>query len=72
VGAATDKLAALAVGRSATSLSDTAIPPEATPFWQRAGSMSRRRKVSVPELQGTMTTVHEMPVDSRKLCPYYS
>ncbi|KAH6618872.1 Up-regulated during septation-domain-containing protein [Boeremia exigua] len=64
VGTSSEKLAALSVGRSATSLSDTAIPTETAPFWQRAGSMSRRRKVSVPELSGTMTTVQEMPVDS--------
>lgn len=65
VGTSSEKLAALSVGRSGTSLSDTAVPLETAPFWQRAGSMSRRRKVSVPELQGTMTTVQEMPVDSR-------
>ncbi|KAF2624243.1 hypothetical protein BU25DRAFT_433735 [Macroventuria anomochaeta] len=64
VGSSSDKLAALSVGRSGTSLSDTAVLPETVPFWQRAGSMSRRRKVSVPELSGTMTTVQEMPVDS--------
>jgi hypothetical protein len=66
VGSSSDKLAALSVGRSGTSLSDTAVLPETVPFWQRAGSMSRRRKVSVPELSSTMTTVQEMPVDSRK------
>ncbi|KAJ4991116.1 hypothetical protein SVAN01_03466 [Stagonosporopsis vannaccii] len=63
-GFSPEKLAALSVSRSGTSLSDTAVPTEAAPFWQRAGSMSRRRKVSVPELAGTMTTVQEMPVDS--------
>ena len=66
MGSPSDKLAALSVGRSGTSLSDTAVPTETVPFWQRSGSMSRRRKVSVPELSGTMTTVQEMPVDSRK------
>ena len=61
-----DKLAALAVGRSSTSLSDTAVLPESTlPFW-RTGSLLRRRKVSVPELGSTMTTVQEMAIDSRK------
>ncbi|KAH9875162.1 hypothetical protein J1614_004652 [Plenodomus biglobosus] len=60
----TDKLAALSVGRSSTSLSDTAALPESVPFWQRTGSLSRRRKVSVPELGSTMTTVQEMPIDS--------
>ncbi|CAE7023944.1 Uds1 domain containing protein [Pyrenophora teres f. teres] len=60
-----DKLAALAVTRSSTSLSDTAVLPESSlPFWQRAGSLSRRRKVSVPELGNTMTTVQEMSIDS--------
>ena len=64
---ASDKLAALSAGRSPTSLSDTALPPESSlPFWQRTGSLSRRRKVSVPELGNTMTTVQEMPIDSRK------
>lgn len=63
-----EKLAALAVGRSSTSLSDTAVVPESLPFWQRTGSLSRRRKVSVPELGTTMTTVQEMPIDSRKFC----
>lgn len=61
-----DKLAALSVGRSSTSLSDTAVLPETLPFWQRTGSLSRRRKVSVPELGNTMTTVQEMAIDSRK------
>ncbi|KAF1851915.1 uncharacterized protein K460DRAFT_272513 [Cucurbitaria berberidis CBS 394.84] len=59
-----DKLAALSVGRSATSLSDTAVLPESLPFWQRTGSLSRRRKVSVPELGNAMTTVQELPIDS--------
>ncbi|KAH9864987.1 hypothetical protein IAQ61_008933 [Plenodomus lingam] len=63
-GNAADKLAALSVARSTTSLSDTAALPESVPFWQRAGSLSRRRKVSVPELGSTMTTVQEMPIDS--------
>ena len=64
-----DKLSALAVGRSSTSLSDTAAQPETVPFWQRSGSLSRRRKVSVPELSSTMTTVQEMAIDSRtSLC----
>jgi hypothetical protein len=62
-----DKLAALAVGRSSTSLSDTAVLPESSlPFWSRSGSLSRRRKISVPELGNTMTTVQEVPIDSRK------
>ncbi|KAF1929231.1 uncharacterized protein M421DRAFT_60902 [Didymella exigua CBS 183.55] len=64
VGSPSDKLAALSVGRSGTSLSDTAVPAETVPFWQRSGSMSRRRKVSVPELSGMMTTVQEIPIDS--------
>lgn len=61
-----DKLAALSVARSSTSLSDTAVLPDSVPFWQRTGSLSRRRKVSVPELGSTMTTVQEMAIDSRK------
>ncbi|KAF2256964.1 hypothetical protein BU26DRAFT_536901 [Trematosphaeria pertusa] len=61
---ASDKLSALSMGRSPTSLSDTAIAPESVPFWQRSGSLSRRRKVSVPELGSTMTTVQEMAIDS--------
>ena len=61
-----DKLAALSVARSSTSLSDTAVLPEIVPFWQRTGSLARRRKVSVPELGNTMTTVQEMAIDSRK------
>ncbi|CAN9441793.1 unnamed protein product [Alternaria alternata] len=62
-----DKFAALSAGRSSTSLSDTAVLPESSlPFWQRTGSLSRRRKVSVPELGSTMTTVQEMSIDSRK------
>ncbi|KAF2470607.1 uncharacterized protein BDR25DRAFT_303672 [Lindgomyces ingoldianus] len=60
-----DKLSALSMGRSPTSLSDTAAnPAESLPFWQRSGSLSRRRKVSVPELGGTMATVQEMSIDS--------
>lgn len=61
-----DKLSALSMGRSSTSLSDTAISQETVPFWQRSGSLSRRRKVSVPELGSTMTTVQETSIDSRK------
>jgi hypothetical protein len=64
-----DKLAALSVGRSSTSLSDTAV--ESVPFWQRTGSLARRRKVSVPELGNTMTTVQETAIDSRKFCAQY-
>ncbi|KAH4106986.1 hypothetical protein HBI82_035270 [Parastagonospora nodorum] len=59
-----DKLSALSVGRSSTSLSDTAVLPESVPFWQRTSALARRRKVSVPELGNTMTTVQEMAVDS--------
>lgn len=61
-----DKIAALSVARSSTSLSDTAVLPESVPFWQRSGALARRRKVSVPELGNTMTTVQEMAIDSRK------
>jgi hypothetical protein len=61
-----DKIAALSVGRSSTSLSDTAVLPESVPFWQRSSALARRRKVSVPELGNTMTTVQEMAIDSRK------
>jgi hypothetical protein len=62
-----DKLSALSVGRSSTSMSDTAVQSETVPFWQRSGSLSRRRKVSVPELGSTMTTVQEAAIDSRTL-----
>ncbi|PVH93481.1 hypothetical protein DM02DRAFT_477384, partial [Periconia macrospinosa] len=58
-----DKLSALSMGRSPTSLSDTAVPPETVPFWQRSGSLARRRKVSVPEL-GSTITVQEASIDS--------
>lgn len=61
-----DKLSALSVGRSSTSLSDTAVLPESVPFWQRTSALARRRKVSVPELGNTMTTVQEMAIDSRE------
>jgi hypothetical protein len=61
-----DKISALSVGRSSTSLSDTAVLPESVPFWQRTSALARRRKVSVPELGNTMTTVQEMAIDSRK------
>jgi hypothetical protein len=63
---ASDKLSALSVARSSSSLSDTIISQETVPFWQRSSSLARRRKVSVPELGNTMTTVQEMPLDSRK------
>ncbi|CAI6339194.1 unnamed protein product [Periconia digitata] len=59
-----DKLSALSMGRSPTSLSDTAVSSETVPFWQRSGSLARRRKVSVPELGSTMTTVQEAAIDS--------
>ncbi|PVH90518.1 hypothetical protein DM02DRAFT_664987 [Periconia macrospinosa] len=59
-----DKLSALSMGRPPTSLSDTAVPPETVPFWQRSGSLARRRKVSVPELGSTMATVQEASIDS--------
>jgi hypothetical protein len=61
-----DKITALSVGRSSTSLSDTAVLPGREPFWQRTGALARRRKVSVPELGNTMTTVQEVSIDSRK------
>jgi len=61
-----DKLSALSMGRSSTSLSDTVVTQETVPFWQRSSSLARRRKVSVPELGSTMATVQEMPIDSRK------
>jgi hypothetical protein len=64
--ASAEKIAALSVGRSSTSLSDTAVLPESVPFWQRTSALARRRKVSVPELGNTMTTVQEMAIDSRK------
>jgi hypothetical protein len=64
-----DRSIALSMGRSPTSLSDTAVSPDAVPFWHRGGSLSRRRKVSVPELGGTMATVQEAAVDSRKSTP---
>jgi hypothetical protein len=71
-GSSFDKISALSVGRSSTSLSDTAVLPESVPFWQRTGSLARRRKVSVPELLGnTMTTVQEVAIDSRKWLSYY-
>ena len=65
-----DRSTALSMGRSPTSLSDTAVAPESVPFWQRSGSLSRRRKVSVPELGNTMTTVQESAIDSRKFVLY--
>ncbi|KAF2460608.1 Up-regulated during septation-domain-containing protein [Lineolata rhizophorae] len=61
----TDKSIALSAGRSPTSLSDTAVGRDGLGiFRSRAGSISRRRKVSVPELGSTMTTVQEQSVDS--------
>lgn len=69
---ASDKLSALSVGRSSSSLSDTVVAQETVPFWQRSGSLARRRKVSVPELGPTMTTVQEMPIDSRMANPVIS
>lgn len=66
---ASDKLSALSVARSSSSLSDSVVSQETVPFWQRSGSLARRRKVSVPELGSTMTTVQEMPIDSRKHVP---
>lgn len=62
--ASAERLNALSLGRSQTSLSDTAVSEDSAPFWQRAGSLTRRRKVSVPELGQTMTTVQEFAVDS--------
>lgn len=61
-----DKSTALSMGRSSSSLSDTAVSPETVPLWQRGSPLARRRKVSVPELGGTMATVQEVSIDSRK------
>ena len=62
-----DNLERVLIDLEHTSLSDTAVPAaEVLPFWQRSGSLSRRRKVSVPELGGTMTTVQETAIDSRE------
>lgn len=63
--ASVERLNILSMGRSPTSLSDTAASEDSASFWQRAGSLTRRRKVSVPELGQTMTTVQEFAIDSR-------
>ncbi|KAF2130797.1 hypothetical protein P153DRAFT_204996 [Dothidotthia symphoricarpi CBS 119687] len=62
--AKSDKLVALSVGRSSTSLSDTATLPDKVPFWQRNNTMSRRRNFSIAEVGATMTTVQEIAIDS--------
>jgi hypothetical protein len=64
----TEKNMALAMGRSPTSLSDTLVNFEKnTTFWRRGGSLSNRRKISVPELSSNakMVTVQETAMDSR-------
>jgi hypothetical protein len=62
-----ERMQALNAGRSPTSLSDTAATPELThTLWHRSGSISRRRKISVPELGASMATVQEFDIDSRK------
>jgi hypothetical protein len=61
------KLTALSMGRAPTSLSDNAVSFGTVPFYRRSGSLARRRKVSVPELRNTMTTVQEAAIDSRML-----
>lgn len=68
------KSMALAVARSPTSLSDTAITQDIPLSWHLGGSLSRRRNISVPELtnkidQSTRTTYQERFEDSRMFQP---
>jgi len=62
---------ALAVGRSHTSLSDTAVSNDGPFVWRFGGSLSRRRNISVPELTkkieaDTRSTYQDRFADSRK------
>ncbi|KAF2762076.1 hypothetical protein EJ05DRAFT_535357 [Pseudovirgaria hyperparasitica] len=63
-----DRAMALAIGRSPSSLSDTAVTLEHhQSIWQMkpwGGDLYRRRKVSVPELSAAMATVQENSLDS--------
>ena len=54
--------------RSPSSLSDTSVPPPNPGHIYRGGSLSRRRKISVPELRQKPTpeNFHSPLIDSRK------
>ncbi|KAF2141357.1 uncharacterized protein K452DRAFT_229100 [Aplosporella prunicola CBS 121167] len=63
---AQEKAMALSVKRSATAMGDAIVTADASGSRNRHGSISRRRKVSVPELQPPppMTTLRENCMDS--------
>ena len=58
---------ALTTGRASSSLSDTAVDKGAESMFTKNTSFTGRRKHGLPEIHaGAMTTVHELPIDSRK------
>ena len=64
-----ERTMALSVGRSPTALSDTSVNLQKNAvFWRRGGSLSNRRKISVPELgsQPRLAMESHSSVDSRK------
>lgn len=63
-----EKTMALLAGRSPTALSDTSVNLQKGTIWRRGGSLSNRRKISVPELGGTPKIVlgGGSSMDSRK------
>lgn len=63
-----EKTMALSAGRSPTALSDTSVNLQKGTTWRRGGSLSNRRKISVPELGGTPKVVlgGNSSMDSRK------
>lgn len=63
-----EKQMALSIQRSATAMGDAIVTNDSYAARSRHGSLSRRRKVSVPELQAPtpMATLQEGLMDSRK------
>ncbi|KKY22506.1 hypothetical protein UCDDS831_g03671 [Diplodia seriata] len=66
-----EKQMALSVQRSATAMGDAIVTNDSCAARSRQGSLSRRRKVSVPELQAPtpMATLQEGLMDSRSETP---
>jgi hypothetical protein len=64
-----DRTMALSAGRSPTALSDTSVNLQKNAgFWRNGGSLSNRRKISVPELgsQPRLAMGSQSSIDSRK------
>lgn len=69
-----ERTVALSAGRSPTALSDNSVNVQKGTLWRRGGSLSNRRKISVPELGASPKVIFggSSSVDSRKSPGYQS